>query len=320
MKVTDTKMLILGSKTRLPNSKITIPSSKMLLPNSKMRSPSAKMSFQCYQMMLPYARMSVTRVQMLIKFVQTLHNFFSKNLAFGQKRTKSLKIALCIYPSNKHPCRLHLQALLSLAIVNTKKLFWLRMMKYSMLLLLVLVLLFSRATVHVINFSYPNYEPNSLSVFVGDTILWRGDLTRFPIFSGLIPDGAKSFSSTEGDTLKYVVNTLGVYKYQCPPYRINGMSGYFIALQPDTAHKNQSDSSTVYINFVGNAFHVVSSDYPTHNIYKISINTKGGLSVYNGEIPPEEKDKWIATEGFNPGNYMLTVTDGKHIFGRRFSK
>ena len=194
------------------------------------------------------------------------------------------------------------------------------MRKYSMLLLLLFWLLASRATVHVINFSYPNYEPNSLSVFAGDTILWRGDFTRFPIFSGLIPEGAKSFSATDGDTLKYVVNTLGVYKYQCPPYRANGMSGYFIALQTDTANKNQSDSSTVYINFVGNALHVVSSADAPHSLYKISITTKGGLSVYTGEINSEEKDKWIATEAFNQGNYLLTVTDGKHIFGRRFSK
>lgn len=194
------------------------------------------------------------------------------------------------------------------------------MRKYSMLLLLLFGLLASRATTHVINFSYPNYEPNSLSLFVGDTILWRGDFTRFPLFSGLIPDGAKPFSSTDSDTLKYVVNTLGVYKYQCPPYRSNGMSGYFIALQPDTTKQSNSDSSTVYINFVGNAFHLVTPDETPHNLYKISITTKGGLSVYTGQISAEEKDKWIATEAFNPGNYMLTVTDGKHIFGRRFSK
>ena len=177
-----------------------------------------------------------------------------------------------------------------------------------------------RATVHLINFSYPNYEPNSLSVFTGDTILWRGDFTRFPLFSGTIPEQAQAFSFTAGDTFQYVVNALGLYKYQCPPYRTNGMSGYFIALQRDTTPETNRDSSAVYINFIGNAFHLVSSEAMPHSVYKISITAKGGLAIYTGEINPEEKDKWIATEGFNPGNYMLTVTDGKHIFGRRFSK
>ena len=174
--------------------------------------------------------------------------------------------------------------------------------------------------VHIINFGYPFYEPNSLSVFVGDTILFKGDFGKFPMFSGNIPEKAKNFSATEGTTFSYVLNSPGTYKYQCPPYRANGMSGYFIALTRDKIKHVENDSTNVYINFIGNSFHLVTPDVIPHNVYSISITGKGGLSVYTGEIKREEKDKWIATAEFNPGNYMLTVTDGQHIFGRRFTK
>ncbi len=178
----------------------------------------------------------------------------------------------------------------------------------------------SKATIHLINFSYPNYEPNSMSVFVGDTILWKGDFTRFPLFAGTIPEAAPIFSATEADSFKYVVTTPGTYKYQCPPYRSFGMSGYFIALTRSEITKEETDSSTVYISFIGNSFHLVTPDALPHSGYKVTINGKGGLCIYTGEIKPEEKDKWIATAEFPTGNYMLTITNGQHIFGRRFSK
>ncbi len=192
--------------------------------------------------------------------------------------------------------------------------------KNVLIFLFTFIALALQATVHLINFSYPNYEPNSLSVFVGDTILWKGDFTRFPLFSGTIPQGAQSFSATESDSFKYLVAAAGTYKFQCPPYRSNGMSGYFIALTRDKIKSVENDSSNVYINFIGNSFHLVTPDVLPHGIYSISITGKGGLPIYSGQLKPDEKDIWIATAEFPPGSYMLTVTDGQHIFGRRFSK
>ncbi len=191
---------------------------------------------------------------------------------------------------------------------------------FTLFILFLLAASVLKATVHLINFSYPNYEPNSLSVFVGDTILWRGDFGRFPLFAGTIPEEAQTFSATESDSFTYVVNAPGTYKYQCPPYRTYGMSGYFIALTRDKMKQVENDSSNVYINFIGNSFHLVTPDAIPHTIYSISITGKGGLSIYTGDMQADQKDKWIATAEFPPGNYMLTVTEGQHIFGRRFTK
>lgn len=175
------------------------------------------------------------------------------------------------------------------------------------------------ATTHIINFSYPSYSPSGLSVLVGDTILWKGPLDKFPLASTAVPVGAAVFGTEKGEDFRYVVTTAGTYKYQCPTYKADGMTGYFIALVIDK-NEHQDDNSMVFINFVSHAFHLTTTDVIPHGSYSITVASVSGEVIYKSELTANEKDKWIATETFPPGTYILTATDGTHSFGRRFTK
>ncbi len=186
-------------------------------------------------------------------------------------------------------------------------------------LLLVGCPVFLRATVHVINFSYPSYSVTGISVLVGDTITWKGDFSKFPLSSVAVPDGANAFGCQSGNVFSYVVKAVGTYKYQCDTYKNDGMVAYFTASLTEKAD-TRGGSAMVYINYFGHAFHLVTSDAIPHNDYTVTIASVTGLKIYEGVLKAQEKDKWIATEAFPSGTYILTATDGTHSFGRKFSK
>lgn len=195
-------------------------------------------------------------------------------------------------------------------------------MKHSLLVFLFVftAVVFTNATVHVINFSFPEYSPNGLSVKVGDTILWKGDFDKFPLSSVTAPTGANLFVCEKGKTFSYVVAIAGTYKYQCEKYKTDKMSGYFIALAQDTNAETKGGDAMVYINYFSHAFHLVTPVAVPHNTYTITIAAVNGKNIYTGELKADEKDKWIATEEFPSGTYILSATDGTHTFGRKFTK
>jgi len=92
------------------------------------------------------------------------------------------------------------------------------------------------ATSHTIRFGggFGNvYEPKTLSVAVGDTVIWRGDFSIHPLSSSDIPNGAPSFnhSGDPGITgFKYVVEFAGSYTYKCDVHGSAGMMGTFTAI------------------------------------------------------------------------------------------
>lgn len=191
--------------------------------------------------------------------------------------------------------------------------------KYILLLLLFSVNPGLWARVHSINFSFPSYSVTGLSVVVGDTICWKGDFSKYPLSSVSVPEGASAFLCKEGNTFSYVVSHAGMYKYQCDAYKTEGMNAYFTAALTEKAD-TRGGSAMVYINYVGHSFHLVATDAVPHSDYTITIASVTGLKVYEGVLKATEKDKWIATESFPTGTYILTATDGTHSFGRKFSQ
>ncbi|MDP4199323.1 MAG: T9SS type A sorting domain-containing protein [Bacteroidota bacterium] len=75
------------------------------------------------------------------------------------------------------------------------------------------------------------YEPSTLSVNVGDVIVWSGDFTNHPLSSTSVPAGASSFQMTSGGvtTFSYTVTTPGSYAYHCNIHFSFGMVGSFTA-------------------------------------------------------------------------------------------
>lgn len=175
------------------------------------------------------------------------------------------------------------------------------------------------ATTHVIRFSYPVYSPSGLNVSVGDTVIWKGDFERFPLSSVSLPEGVAEFYRKDGSEFMYVVRQAGTYRYQCDTYRNDKMTGYFVATVNNKTEV-RDDEAMVYINAMGHSFHLVTPDAIPHNVYTVTITHSSGKVVYSGYIKAEQKDVWVATDAYSSGSYELVVTDGKHTFGRRFTK
>ncbi|MDR3627646.1 MAG: T9SS type A sorting domain-containing protein [Ignavibacteriaceae bacterium] len=84
------------------------------------------------------------------------------------------------------------------------------------------------------------YSPNSLNVFVGDTIKWQGDFSMHPLSSTSVPTGAVTFHQGSGSVFSYIVTTPGMYNYQCDFHFSAGMTGSFNALNLTNIKNNRT--------------------------------------------------------------------------------
>jgi plastocyanin len=83
---------------------------------------------------------------------------------------------------------------------------------------------------HTIQFGGPihgfTYFPDSLNVFVGDTIKWVGDFKQYPL---QISGAALIGPIDSGNTFSFVVSKTGTYNFQNNIYAPIGMKGFFRA-------------------------------------------------------------------------------------------
>lgn len=84
---------------------------------------------------------------------------------------------------------------------------------------------------HIIKFSGRKYKPNSLTVHVGDDIVWQGDFSEHSLTLTSAPAGATTFAHIiTGSSYSYHVQIVGDYKYQCDDHVDEGMVGSFTAV------------------------------------------------------------------------------------------
>lgn len=106
---------------------------------------------------------------------------------------------------------------------------------FSQIVFLLLIILSASqlfATTYTVRFGGPiygySYFPDSVKVFVGDTIKFLGDFKAFPLQSVSVPAGAKSFGPIDtGNIFLYVATSVGNYTYQNKIYSPIGMKGSF---------------------------------------------------------------------------------------------
>ena len=107
------------------------------------------------------------------------------------------------------------------------------------LALLLLTAASAQATTHVISFGGQNgspsfgYSPSSLTISVGDTIIWSGNFSApHTLLTTSVPDGAASINKTDqqGTSFTYVVTVAGNYQYECNLHVSLGMTGSFTAV------------------------------------------------------------------------------------------
>jgi plastocyanin len=148
------------------------------------------------------------------------------------------------------------------------------MKKFS---LFILSLLFSQAvlaTQHVITFggnSYTgySYSPDNIQVNVGDSIVWEGNFSTFPLASLVVPEGANSFNNNYGSVYIYLVTVQGEYNYECPTYFTQGMTGKFSAVNVAT--------STLALNTNAKPFYIVQEQ--GQNVLYSNFNSKVASDV-----------------------------------------
>ncbi len=158
----------------------------------------------------------------------------------------------------------------------------------TLLLMLIASKCLSASTLHYIDFGGLNgytYNPSSLAVEVGDTIVWRGNFSQYPLKSISVPPGAKPITSViSGTTYSYTIEIAGNYSYEDPIYSAIGMKGSFSAqILPHGSITNEGKDFylgliTPSYNYVGSngyaAFAVITTYYD--NTVKISYFDASG--------------------------------------------
>jgi plastocyanin len=101
---------------------------------------------------------------------------------------------------------------------------------YVSLIILSLFTLFANATVHVINVSNNVFTPNTLTVTVGDTVVWNWLAGTHTTTSTAVPSGAATWNApidASHLSFSYQVAVEGTYNYHCVFH--SGMTGTFTA-------------------------------------------------------------------------------------------
>ncbi|MEP7234087.1 MAG: T9SS type A sorting domain-containing protein [Ignavibacteriota bacterium] len=148
------------------------------------------------------------------------------------------------------------------------------------------------ATIHYIDFGGPilgyTYNPKSLNIEVGDTMVWRGDFTALPLTAITVPPGAKPIATvSSGTSYMYPVEVAGTYTYQNPVYGTIGMKGSFTASYlPHGSLTNEGTDFylgliTPSYNYIGSngyqAFAIITTYYD--NTIRISYFDAAGNEV-----------------------------------------
>lgn len=193
-----------------------------------------------------------------------------------------------------------------------------KMKKYLMTLLLASTALFVHATEHDINFGVGGsntYSPSSLTVNVGDTILWLGDFSSHPLTSLTIPAGAAAFSQSTGSGLYYVVTQPGTYNYKCTVH--SGMTGSFTANAVSTGISSVANYNEFKI-FPTTVQNTINIDLGNATKANIVITNLLGDKVFNGDI---FDNATIDVSSFNSGLYFVNIYDADRLKAtKRFFK
>ena len=191
---------------------------------------------------------------------------------------------------------------------------------YQTLILTVLLFISSSsiAVVHSIVVSNFQFTPASLSVNVGDTIVWTLGSGNHTTTSNTIPVGADPWDSPINSTVQsftYVINVAGTYDYICTPHVF---AGQIVAINTGI------NSLDLFSNF--NIFSVRPSIYNVSYSLARSGNIK--ISVYDitGKSAKILKSSYQTAgtytsnynfEDLKKGIYIFEMIIDKHRFTKR---
>jgi plastocyanin len=191
---------------------------------------------------------------------------------------------------------------------------------------LVLALLISSsmfATVHTITVSSFQFSPNdSLTVEVGDTVMWMWLNGSHTTTSTTIPTGADSWDSpmnSGNPTFEYVVTVEGTYNYHCTPHS-STMIGQFTAINT-TSIPSLSIAEGFFINAVNNSSNInVGFTLNRASQVKISvmdITGKTAKVLINSTLQAGRYSELFTSDELQRGIYIVEMLAGSQRFTNR---
>jgi plastocyanin len=179
------------------------------------------------------------------------------------------------------------------------------------------------ATTHTVNVANFSFNPNALSVMVGDTIIFQHSGGNHTTTSVSVPSGADTWDSpitAANPTFIYVVTVPGNYGYVCTPHADMGMAGGFVATVPvSVANLNSSELEfSAGINADRQAF--VRIDNPTNadvQIQIMDITGKSVANICNGALGAGETVIKADMSAFNTGIYFVRMERAGRVYTKK---
>jgi plastocyanin len=168
------------------------------------------------------------------------------------------------------------------------------------------------------------YDPSSLTVNLGDNIIFRGNFSSHPLSSTSVPQGANSFSNTSGSAdFSYTVTVPGNYAYQCDFHAGGGMTGSFTVEDPSGIKllPITPGAVAVYPTFTTDFVNVdLSALTKSDSRILIEITNLSGQQVIS-EQKTNLSFTQLSVNSLSNGIYFLTVKqDGLLIANKRIIK
>lgn len=197
---------------------------------------------------------------------------------------------------------------------------------YSLSILLIAVCLQTRATVHIVTQSGLSFNPDEMSVTVGDIVRWEWSDGSHTTTSLTVPAGASTWDSplNSGNSFfEYEVLVAGTYGYKCTPHFGSLMVGQFEAsaasnvkeavIAPTLTVSMDSQNNELFLNLsAGNG------GYAVVKLIDISGRTVGTL--VNEEIGSGLITFKKDVSSLNRGIYFVHLKVGDRELTKKFIK
>jgi plastocyanin len=169
---------------------------------------------------------------------------------------------------------------------------------------------YSAQTTHTVNAGSYYYNPNNLTVQVGDSVIWINDgglhdvngntnsITNQP-FNNPVTFDSPSTNTVGAVIYAYKFTVPGIYNYDCSvgSHAANGMVGSIIVTDPSTNINTADNNYLIYPN--------PTSDY----LYLSGINRDSKATVYDitGKLLLSTSEKKIDLSSYPNGLYIVNM-------------
>lgn len=180
----------------------------------------------------------------------------------------------------------------------------------------------AQATVHVVTQQSLTFNPNALSVEVGDVVQFVWTSGNHTTTSVTVPSGAAAWDAplTSGNPLvEYTVSVAGTYAYVCTPHAGLGMVGGFVAVLPNRVANLSSEADMNVAVLDGGQLRVkltgASCDYAMIGL--LDIMGRNVAMIHQGGISANEFTVRYDVSTLQRGIYFVRYQEGAYVTTRK---